>query len=80
MAIHSVTIKNASNYDVKDIVVRFGYASDSGTTLGTHLFTIYKVLPKGKTKTFSNLNAGFIHPQATKSGVDEIVSVEIAVK
>lgn len=75
-----VTLKNESNYDVKDITLKFGYWSDSKTQLGSNVYTIYKVLPKGKTKTFNDLNTGFVQTQATRGGVVEIVSVEVVKK
>jgi hypothetical protein len=77
VAIHSITLKNEANYDIADIRIKFDYYSDSGTQLDSHLYTLYKMLSKGKTKTSTGLNTGFVNSQATKSTRGEIISARI---
>lgn len=76
VALHSITIKNESKSDMKDIVLRFLYYSDSEIVLTARTFTLYKKIPKGKTMTFNNINVGFIHNQVVSCDV-EIVGAKI---
>ena len=57
-------ITNASQYLVKDIRVRCTHYAKTGTKLGRNRATIYDVVPARTTKTFKDINMGFIHTQA----------------
>ncbi len=76
VAIHNLTIRNESNYDIKDISIKFSYLSDSGTLLDYNVQTIYQIIKAKKTRTFYDVNAGLVHSQATRGGVDQILSFE----
>lgn len=69
VAIHSLSIKNTSEVDYKDIKLQFVYSGNSGTILSTNSYTIYDTIPAGQTKTFNELNVGFVNSQVTNSSV-----------
>lgn len=60
-------IKNASKYDVKDIIIRCEHYSKSGTKIDSNTKTIYDIVEQNSTKKFPKFNMGFIHTQADSS-------------
>lgn len=61
----NVTISNPTDYAVKDVRIECTYSGKSGTRLGQNVQTIYDVVPARCTKTFRDVNMGFINPQAS---------------
>ncbi len=76
VAVHSITLKNNSQFDYKDITLKATYYSSSETQLDSSNQTIYEILPAGATKTFKNINFWFAHSQS-KSSVVTIKSASI---
>jgi hypothetical protein len=68
--IHTLKIENKGKVDYKDIKVRASYFSPSKTPLGLNTYTIYDTLPAGATKTFREINMGFIDSQASTSRIE----------
>jgi hypothetical protein len=61
------TIQNANPFDVKDISIHCEVSGNSGTVLGTTSATIYDVVPANKTRTFRDVNLGFVRNQAAQA-------------
>ncbi len=61
------TIKNDNSFSVKDILVRCSFYANSGTNLGNGEATIYEVIGAKKSRTFKEVNLGFIHSQSSKA-------------
>jgi hypothetical protein len=61
-------IKNTSPFDIKDITIHCTNAAPSGTVIGSIDHTIYDLVKANSTKTFREVNMGFIHSQASSSG------------
>lgn len=74
--IHTITLKNKGEVAYKDIGIAITYSSNSDTLIDVGAHVIYDVLPAGKTKTFRNINMGFMDGQAAKSRV-EILSAKL---
>ena len=74
--IHAITLKNKGEVSYKDIGIAITYSSKSDTLIDVGAHVIYDVLPAGKTKTFREINMGFMDGQAAKSRV-EILSAKI---
>lgn len=58
-----VTIKNANDFPVSDIVLECMFVAESGTPLNTKRETIYQRFPAGKSKRVKEVNLGFVNPQ-----------------
>lgn len=58
------TIKNDSNFDLKDFEIKCEHFSKSGTSIDSNNRTIYDVVKAHSRKKFPNFNMGFIHSQA----------------
>jgi hypothetical protein len=71
-----ITIRNDSDFDVKDVTIKYDYLSESGTLLKSHIYTLYIILKKGETREFNNLKVGLRHEQAVKCR-SRIIKVEI---
>lgn len=69
VATHTITLKNTSAIDYKDITLKAVYFSNSDTELDSTRKTIYEILPAGTTKTFKDVNFWFVHSQSSKSKV-----------
>lgn len=68
--IHTITLQNTSSSNsYKDIEITVYYHSNSGAQLGNANYTIYEVLPANTTKTFSDINMGFMNEQSANSSV-----------
>jgi len=70
-----VTVRNDSDYDVKDPRIACQIYADSGTRLGRTRQTIYQVVPARAAMAFPNLNLGLIHSQSAKAScsIDDFV-------
>ena len=67
VALCDVTLKNTSSFqDYKDIELEIEIYANSGTLLSTEGETIYEKLSAGETKTFYEVNFGFINSQSSK--------------
>lgn len=67
IAIMNFTISNQNNFAVKDVTVRCKLTAPSGTELSTISGTIYQAIDPKATKTFNDVNMGFIHSQSARS-------------
>ena len=67
--VHDITLKNLTDYNLKDFTIRAEYYSESGTLLDVKTETIYQTLNAGETKTFSEINFGFVHDQVAQSKI-----------
>lgn len=67
--VHDITLKNLTDYNLKDFTIRAEYYSESGTLLDIKTETIYQTLNAGETKTFSEINFGFAHNQIRRSKI-----------
>jgi hypothetical protein len=64
VGIHTFTIRNYGDVDVKDLTIFCSYYGRSDTKIGSNSRTIYDVVKGKKTKKFSKINMGFISSQA----------------
>lgn len=62
-----ITIKNNSNYNIKDFTIKCDHSSNSGTKIDSNERIIYEIVKAGETKEMKEFNMGFIHSQATSS-------------
>lgn len=72
--INSMTIKNRGKNGCKDINSIMHFYAKSGTELGRSLFVIYDKIPAGKTKTFRDINVGFL-----PSPVEQVNSADVVI-
>jgi hypothetical protein len=70
------TVKNNSNYNVKDFEIKCTHFARSGTEIDSNTRTIYDIVKAHSTKKFPNFNMGFIHPQAASSSC-QIVDLSV---
>jgi archaellin len=61
------TVKNDSNYDIKDLEITCHHFAKSGTEIDRNTRTIYDVVKAHSTKKFQKFNMGLIHTQAEQS-------------
>jgi hypothetical protein len=61
------TVKNGSNYDIKDLEITCHHFAKSGTQIDSNTRTIYDVVKAHSTKKFPKFNMGLIHSQAAQS-------------
>ena len=61
------TVKNDSNYNIKDLEIRCRHFAKSGTEIDSNTRTIYDVVKAHSTKKFPKFSMGFIHSQAAQS-------------
>ena len=67
------TFKNSGKGPRKDFHIECRVGGKSGTVLGTTQVTIYDTVKAGQTRTFREVNMGFIHGQASGASC-ELVS------
>jgi hypothetical protein len=67
--IHTLTLKNRCELSYKDIGILISYSSKSGTPVDTGRYVIMDVLPASKTKTFRDINMGFMDSQSETASV-----------
>jgi hypothetical protein len=65
--IATFVIRNNSPMDVKDLEIRCEHSAPSGTVIDENTRTIYDVVKARSTRTFSNVDMGFIHSQAAST-------------
>ncbi len=59
-----IKIKNNGNTDIKDFIIQCDTKGKSGTKIDSNITKIiYEIIPAGKTKTFRNINMGFMSSQ-----------------
>jgi hypothetical protein len=63
----SFKVKNKSPIGIKDIVFQCDHSGPSGTRMDSNTRTVFDFVNAGATKSFRNINMGFIHSQATSS-------------
>jgi len=66
----SFTFDNRSDFDVKDFKVVCEHSAPSGTRIDSNTRTIYEAVPARSRKPVKEMNLGFIHSQATRSGCE----------
>ena len=76
VAEHTITLKNNSKVNYKDIVLKATYYSKSDTKLWEVKKTIYDILPAWETKTFDKINFWFINSQ-TETSTIEVINADI---
>lgn len=60
----SLTLKNNSEFALKDFVIECEHSAPSGTVIDRNRREIFEVVEAGKSKRILNFNMGFIHSQA----------------
>jgi hypothetical protein len=73
----SFTVRNEGKRNMKDLQVACDIYSNSGTRIGSATATIYEWLDAGKTRTFKEMNLGFVHVQSAKMGCQVIEAAEL---
>jgi hypothetical protein len=63
----TLTIKNDSDYPVKDMEIVCVQGAPSGTILGTNTETLYDIVPAHTARVFRRFNMGFIDSQSATS-------------
>ncbi|MDX2425519.1 MAG: hypothetical protein QNK15_04615 [Cycloclasticus sp.] len=66
----NITITNNNNFTIKDIDLGCAHYSKSGTRIDTSRHTIYDTVPARTTKTFNEVDIGFINSQTEKTGCE----------
>jgi uncharacterized OB-fold protein len=61
------TIKNESNYNIKDFEITCRHFSRSGTQIDSNTRTIYDIVKAHSQKQFNDFDMGFIHSQVNTS-------------
>lgn len=61
---YDFTVANKSDGPMKDLQLECKTYGASGTKLNTLQYTLYEKIPEGKTRTFRDLNIGFIDGQS----------------
>lgn len=61
----SVTIKNNSEFDLKDFVIDCEHSGPSGTVMDSNRREIFEIVEAGKERRIRDFNMGFINSQAT---------------
>ncbi len=74
VALITVKIKNLHKKSCKDITGNISFYSRSNMWLGTTPFTIYNSIPPGVTRTFSDINVGFLPPP-----IDQVATAKIEI-
>jgi hypothetical protein len=61
------TVRNNSNYNIKDFEIRCDHFANSGTEIDHNTRTIYEVVKAHSVRKFPDFDMGFIHSQAVRS-------------
>ena len=64
------TLTNPTTYRFKDVEIKCTHFAPSGTEIDSNTRTVYEVVEPKSTKRFKEVNMGFIHSQAKKSGCE----------
>jgi hypothetical protein len=70
MLLKNVRIKNGRPDDIKDLIISCTVSGASGTDLQSLRTVLYDIVPAGRTKTFREINMGFVHSQAAGASCD----------
>jgi hypothetical protein len=63
----SVTIKNNSEFALKDFIINCEHSGPSGTVMDSNRRKIYELIEAGKSKRINKFNMGFINSQAVST-------------
>jgi hypothetical protein len=66
------SIKNTSDYDLKDISIKCRHSGPSGTVIDSNERTIYEIVKAKTSKPIRHFSMGFIHSQAARSGCEVV--------
>jgi hypothetical protein len=66
------SIKNTSDYDLKDISIRCRHSAPSGTVIDSNERTIYEIIKAKTIKPIRHFSMGFVHSQAARSGCEVV--------
>jgi hypothetical protein len=66
------SIKNTSDYDLKDISIKCRHSGPSGTVIDSNERTIYELVKAKTVKPIRRFSMGFIHSQAARSGCEVV--------
>jgi hypothetical protein len=61
------SVHNSNPYAVKDIKIRCDLAGNSGTRIDSVQQTVFELIPANQTRTFEQVNMGFVRSQASKA-------------
>src|ERR1700686_5518354 len=61
MMIMTFTLRNANDFDVKDIEIDCSHSGNSGTVIDSNVRTVYEIVKAKGSKTIRDFNMGFIH-------------------
>jgi hypothetical protein len=64
------TIKNPTQYRFKDFEIKCTHSAPSGTVIDSNTRTVYETVEPKSTKVIKQMNMGFIHSQASRSGCE----------
>jgi hypothetical protein len=67
MVLNKVTIKNTRKIAIADFRITCDTSGPSGTILSSPSTTLYERIEAGKTRTFRDVNLGFIHSQSARA-------------
>jgi len=70
LIIDRLTLTNQNHFPVKDILINVKSYAASGTLLNSKDYTIYDIIPANKSKTFRDINLGFVDSQGRKSNIE----------
>jgi len=70
-----ISVKNHSNIDYKDLVVKLNYYSETWTALSAETITIYKKFPKKKLKVIESFETGYA-PTNAEYGISSIIGAK----
>ncbi len=68
IAVVNLTVKNMAPFDVKDIIFLCNFYGNSGTRLNSIEKQVFEIIQWDETRTFKNIELGFINSQATRGG------------
>lgn len=68
------SIKNKASIDMKDFEIRCEHSAASGSVIDSNTQTIYDIVQANSTRTFRNVNMGFIHTQAARSSCSVVAA------
>jgi hypothetical protein len=71
------TLKNANDYQIKDVSLICTFYGNSGTELGSRTHTIYETIKANAMRSFAAVNIGFIPSQSSRGGCEVLAAVRI---
>jgi hypothetical protein len=67
MVLSKVTIKNPGKVAISDLRISCQTSGPSGTVISSPSTVLYERIEAGKTRTFRDVNLGFIHSQSARA-------------